>query len=151
MGKALGWFFAIIIGVSVLGLAAKIVLFPLFVAHKATDTAKGVVSKTLNADNAIFNYEKFKDLYNGSKQQVQNINDTQQSIDKLKETYGSPDSWTKDVREQFNFLNQTLEGYKQQYNRTVSDYNSDSSKLNRTLFKDKNLPAELPLDYTQLQ
>lgn len=145
------WILGICVLFSIIGLLFKFVLFPFFVVDKASETAHGVVEKTLNADNALFNYENFKDLYNGAKQQVMNIQSTEASIQTLKDTYGEPSTWTKDIRYDYTFLNQSLEGYKQQYQRTVSDYNSDASKLNRNLFKDKNLPSELPLDYKELQ
>ncbi|MCL1700731.1 hypothetical protein [Lysinibacillus sp. Bpr_S20] len=140
-----------IIAISIIGLVLKLLLFPLFVAEKASETTHGVVEQTLNADNALTNYEQFKDLYNGAKQQVMNIESTEKQIQQLKVTYGEPKDWSKDIRNENSFLNKTLEGYKQQYQRTVSDYNSNASKLNRNLFKDKNLPSELPLDYSQLQ
>lgn len=142
---------AIILFISIGGCVAKAVLFPAHVANKAIDTAAGVFDQTLNANNALFNYENFKDLYNGAKAQVMNIVSIQQSIDQLKEDYGDPVDWTKDVRDDANFLKQSLEGYKMQYQSLVKQYNSDSSKLNRNLFKDKGLPDELPLDYMELK
>lgn len=151
IGKSILWFFGILIGFSILGLVVKFVLFPFFVADKVSETTHGVVEKTLNADNALSNYEQFKDLYNGAKQQAMNIQNAEESIAKIKETYGESTSWPEDIRDEYNFQNQTIEGYKQQYQRTVSDYNSNASKLNRNLFKDKNLPSELPLDYNELQ
>jgi uncharacterized protein YggE len=141
----------IVLLLSVAIIVTKIVFFPTHVANKAVDTAHGVVDKTLNADNAISNYEMFKDLYNSAKAQAQNIKNTQKSIDDLKAMYGDPSTWSKDIREEYNYLRQNLDGYLMQYQSIVKEYNSNSSKINRNLFKDKNLPSELPLDYTQLQ
>lgn len=142
----IGGFFAI----SVIGLLLKFLLFPLLVAEKVSETAHGVVEQTLNADNALSNYEQFKDLYNGAKQQSANIKSIEDQIQELKNMYGEPTEWSDGIREDYNFLNQTMEGHKQQYQRIISDYNSNASKLNRNLFKDSDLPSELPLDYNEL-
>lgn len=147
------WLWIIGIGIvfGIFGLIFKIVLFPSYVANKAVDTGYGIVDKTMNADNALFNYEQYYDLYQGAKQQVMNINNCQKQIDNLKKTYGEDTSkWTKDIRNDFAFQQQTIEGYLMQYQKIVSEYNSNSQKLNRNLFKAKELPYELPLNYKEL-
>jgi gas vesicle protein len=151
VAKSILWFILILVGLSTLGLLIKFILFPFFVADKASEAAHDVVEKTLDADNVLHNYEMFKDLYNGAKQQAMNIQNSETAIQTLKDTYGEASTWTEDIRDEYNFQAQTLESYKQQYQRTVSDYNSNASKLNRNLFKDKNLPEELPLYHKQLQ
>lgn len=145
-GKIVGIVFLLAIA----GIITKVVFFPVHVADKAVDTANGVVDKTLNADNVLQNYENFKDLYHDAKSQVMNIETAKKSMEQIKETYGDPSTWTKDVRENYNFQQQNINGYMMQYQSLVKEYNSDSSKMNKNLFKDKNLPSELPLDYTQL-
>jgi len=142
---------AVVIGILLTSLFMRVVLFPAHVADKAMDTAEGVVDQTLNANNALFNYENFKDLYNGAKAQKANIENTLKKMDDLKEMYGEPTEWTKDIREEHSFMKDTLSGYEMQYQSLVKEYNSDSSKLNRNLFKDNNLPEELPLDYSEIQ
>lgn len=121
-------------------------------ATSAVSTASGVIDKTLNADNALFNYENFHDLYRKTEQQVANIRSSQQAIDRLKETYGADAAiWPKDVRSELAHLTQTLDGHKMQYERLVSEYNANSSKINRSLFKGTSLPSELPQDFSQFQ
>lgn len=140
--KVLMW---LVIG-SVALLGIRIVLFPLFVADKVVDTAQGVVAKTMNADNALFNYELFHDLSQGVKQAEANIRAQDQAIATLTVTYGEDAlKWPKDVRERYAFINETKQGYITQYNRLAGDYNAQSRKLNRNLFRDKGLPHEIPL------
>lgn len=136
---------------SFIGVGVKILFFPAHLAEKAVDTAEGVVDSTLNADNALFNYENFKDLYNGAKSQKMNIENTNKQIAELKEMYGEPSTWSEDVRDDHAHLKENIAGYEMMYQNLVKQYNSDSSKLNRNLFKDNNLPSELPLDYNELQ
>jgi len=145
--SVLGMFVAI----GIVGFIGKVVLFPVHVLDKTAETGYGIVDKTLNADNAIFNYEQFHDLYQGAKQQVVNILNSKNQINNLKETYGEDASkYTKDVRSDLSFQQQNLEGYLLQYQKIVSEYNSNSKKLNRELFKSKELPYQLPLDYKEL-
>ncbi|MFC8686049.1 hypothetical protein [Brevibacillus porteri] len=133
------------------GLLAKSILFPAHVANKAADTAYGVVDKTLNAENALYNYENFQNLYQGAKQQASNIENAKSSIKRLKEVYGEDTStWDKEATEQLNLALQNIDGYAMQYQRIVAEYNADSKKLNRNLFKDKELPYELPISHEEL-
>ena len=139
------------IGLLALVLVVKIVVLPLFVADQVVESGKGVVSKTLDSDNVIFNYENFHNLYQGAKQQAANIQNTDKSIQNLKDTYGEPSTWNEETQKENQHLQENKDGYLLMYQKIVSEYNADSAKLNRKLFKDKNLPAELSQDYTQLQ
>jgi len=139
------------VAIGVVGFIGKVVLFPVHVLDKTAETGYGIVDKTLNADNAIFNYEQFHDLYQGAKQQAVNISNSKNQINNLQETYGEDASkYPKDVRNDLSFQQQTLEGYLLQYQKIVSEFNSNSKKLNRELFKAKELPYQLPLDYKEL-
>jgi len=143
----LGMIFAI----GLVGFIGKVVLFPVHVLDKTAETGYGIVDKTLNADNVLFNYEQFHDLYQGAKQQAVNITNSKNQISTFKETYGEDASkYTKDVRNDLSFQQQNLEGYLLQYQKIVSEFNSNSQKLNRELFKSKELPYQLPLDYREL-
>lgn len=146
------WILGIGFVFGIFGLILKVVLLPSYVANKAVDTGYGIVDKTLNADNALFNYEQFYDLYQGAKQQTINIKNCQTQIDNIKKIYGEDSSkWTKDIRNELAFQQQTLEGFQMQYQKIVSEYNSNSQKLNRNLFKAKELPYELPLNYMEIE
>lgn len=145
------YIFLAVFVIAILGAVAKVLFFPAKVANDMVDTAIGVEEKTLNANNALFNYENFYDMYQGAKQQKKNIADAQSSIETLQTTFGEDVSkWPKDTREEYYFKNQTLDGYKMQYARIVADYNADSKKFNRSLFKAKELPYQLPEDWNNL-
>lgn len=154
MKKGIKWYFGllgILILLMIVGTIFRFLVFPLFVVQKVQDSAEKVVSKTLDSDNVLFNYENFKDLYNGAKQQVANIKKAKKSMDDLKSLYGEDaKNWTKDVRQQQAFLQENVDGYSMQYQNIASRYNSDSKKLNRNLFKDKELPYEIPLNSDEL-
>ena len=153
--KSLGKIWLAVLGmifaIGLVGFIGKVVLFPVHVLSKTAETGYGIIDKTLNADNAIFNYEQFHDLYQGAKQQAINISNSKNQINNLKETYGEDASkYPKDVRNDLSFQQQNLEGYLIQYQKIVSEFNSNSKKLNRELFKAKDLPYQLPMDYKEL-
>lgn len=147
-------YFKLILGlvfIFILVIATKIMFFPVNVADKVVNTANGVIDQTLTANNVLANYEQFKDLYNGAKSQVQNIKNAEKGISELKSMYGEASTWSKDVRAEYSHSKENVDGYVMQYQSLVKEYNSNSSKVNRNLFKDKKLPSELPLDYNLLQ
>lgn len=149
--KYIGLFFLAVILLGFIGVITNIISLPFFVANKAADGAKTVVSRTLDGDNILFNYENFKDMYEGAKQQVANIKKQEKSLDDLRKTYGEDaKAWPKDVRDNASFIQQTIDGLNMQYQNIAARYNADSKKLNRNLFKDKDLPYQLPLDPNEL-
>lgn len=154
-GKGVKYFFiafVVFIGLSVVGVACNIISIPFFVANKAADGTKTIISRTLDGDNILFQYEHFFDMYEGAKQQAANIKKQETSLEDLKVTYGEDAlKWPKDVRQDSAFIRETISGLNMQYQSIVARYNADSSKLNRKLFKDKSLPYELPLDINELE
>lgn len=149
MSKIVKYAFAaigILLLLAIFGLFVRAVFFPVNVAGKVMDTTAGVVDKTLNADNVLFNYEMFHDLYNGTLQLKANIEQVDKQIADLKAEYSKPTSqWDKEGRKRLSFLEDTRNGYLMQYNRNAADYNSNASKLNRKLFKDRSLPYQIEL------
>jgi hypothetical protein len=81
----------------------------------------GVVSKTVNADSIIYNYQWFYDQYNAIKAQKANL------------AVYDPSSME-------------YKGMKLVLNRNIADYNSRSSQLNRNLWKASDLPYTITLE-----
>ena len=109
-------------------------------------TAPGrVITKTLQTDNIIGNYEYFIDAYNNV------IPRQKQAYVNAKEAYASfltllPDDrekWKAVDKAEASRLNSIVLATKNIYVATVTDYNSRSKMLNRSVFKDRNLPYEL--------
>lgn len=109
----------IIIATILLGLGLRILFFPVHVANRVIDTAEGVVDKTLNARNAVFNYEWFHDLYQGANQQLANISQVDKQIADLRDEYGGKPraEWDRYGKERLSFLEDTRNGYIMAYNR----------------------------------
>jgi len=139
---------AIIFSLGFISAGLGLITLPGHVTSNSVQTAHDVVDKTINVNNALFNYEEFFNKYEGAKMQATNIKNTEKAIQTLKDTYGEDATkWPKDVRSDYSNLQQNIEGYKMMYQKIVQEYNADSQKLNRNLFKSKSLPYMLPDDY----
>jgi hypothetical protein len=95
-------------------------------------TAPGrVINKTLETNNIVFNYERFFDVNANYESRVSQIKEHKALL-----------AETTDPTEKTN-LRIELSGMKQSCRELANGYNADSKKLNRGLFKDRNLPYEL--------
>lgn len=150
MKYALAGFFSVICLILFLFFLNLIGIFSFF-TDQVTDTAAGVVDQTLDADNVLTNYEQFKDDYHNAKAVAENVRTAEASMQEIKDMYGDPANWTESIRKEYNFNKQTRDGILMQYQAIVKTYNANSEKLNRNLFKDKNLPYQLPLNIADLQ
>jgi hypothetical protein len=133
----------IIAVVSAIGFLTKIAFFPAHVANKGIDTAYGVVDKTLNADNAIYNYEWFKTQYESYNSINKKIENAKKAVSDFEKSAGSRDKWTFEDKNEHARLSSIVTGLEAQNADIVAEYNAKSKMANRSLFKDKNLPEQL--------
>ena len=112
---------AIIFSLGFISAGLGLITLPGHVASNSVQTAHDVVDKTINANNALFNYEEFFNKYEGAKIQATNIKNTEKAIQTLKDTYGEDAiKWSKDVRNDYSNLQQNIEGYKMMYQKNCS-------------------------------
>ena len=100
-------------------------------------SAGEVIEKTYDADNAIYNYEWFKQQeadIRATEKQVRNMRD---SLTEYKDMYGEPKEWDYQTRQDYNSLNTKYVGQKNYYEELVEDYNARASMANREIFQDK--------------
>ena len=131
----------IIISIIIVGFVIKIVFFPVNVAQKELQTAYDTVNKTINADNAIYNYEWFKQ----TKQDIDAIgrkyNNACVSLDDFVKTAGEHSTWTFEDKSEYNRLNAVKLGIKNQLEQVIANYNARASMANRAIFADSILPS----------
>ena len=84
----------------------------------------GSAQKMSSADYAISQYKFFIDKYNTIRQMGSQIFNAQSSIDEFKSMHPSPEFWSRTENDNFQQLSFTRDGYIQQYNKFVADYNS---------------------------
>lgn len=119
---------ALIVG----GLIALPIAFSAYSTFSSAVSAPSrVINKTLQTDNIIFNYERFFDV---------NANFTSRvaQVKQYKEFLGTETDPAEKVR-----LRTEMAAMQQSCRELATKYNADSQKMNRSLFKDRDLPYEL--------
>jgi len=99
-----------------------------------------------SAEYSVNQYKFFINKYNAVRQMGSQILNVDKEISTFKEMYPDPETWdwkTKDMYENHLFVRN---GYIQQYNKFVSDYNSRMRDLttSQSWMKPQNFPSELP-------
>lgn len=146
--KVFGLFLAFSLVASGLAFVGKVVLFPAHAVNKVADagvrTFDGVVDKTLNADNAIYNYEWFKQQYADYISLKNKVNlSSDLLISYEKNLPADRTKWAKEDKDEDSRLNTILLGQKQQLADLIAEYNAKSQMANRTIFKTGDLPQQL--------
>lgn len=116
---------------------------PFHAAGNAVQTGHDVIDKTINADNAIYNYEWFKQQKQDievAKQQYQNA---LQAEDAFKASAGPRSEWTWEDKQEAARLSSITLGLKQQIIQRTEDYNARAAMANRDIFRDGLLPQTL--------
>lgn len=114
----------------------KVLMFPVNVASQIGNTANGVIHKTINADNAIYNYEWFKKRVQEIDVARKNVENTAEQFKELKADF---EKWIA-TREEIAVMRIALLGQKNYVNDLIGEYNAKSSMANRAIFADWILP-----------
>ncbi len=115
-----------------------------FIFNRATKTTAGVVNKTFNSTNVLYNYDWFYHEYHSSVSLRAKMFQAQQAVVSYEKTLPAHKSkWTQ--QEQFNVSNlqSIATGLQFQLDDVVQTYNAHASELNRGIFKAHNLPRKL--------
>jgi hypothetical protein len=119
---------ALIVG----GLIALPLAFGAYSTFSSVATAPSrVINKTLQTDNIIFNYERFFDV---------NASFTSRSaqVKQYKEFLATETDPSEKIR-----LRTEMAAMQQSCRELATKYNADSQKMNRSVFKDSDLPYTL--------
>ena len=138
--KYLFYFVAFVATTTILGFGIKLLFFPVNTATKLLDTAYGAQDKTLNAENAIYNYEYFKQQKESIDALNQKLGNANESIISFKESAGDRKDWTFEDKDEYSRLNAVKDGLYNQLKDAIADYNAKSNMANRSIFKDNIVP-----------
>lgn len=151
MFKVISIIVAIFVGFWLLGMVFGIISLPFHAASNTVQMGHDVIDKTLNADNAIYNYEWFKQQKQDietSKTQYQNAI---QSYDSFVKDAGDRGKWTFEDKQESARLRSIVLGLQNQITERVNDYNARASMANRDIFRDGVLPSTLEFSASLLQ
>jgi hypothetical protein len=129
----------IVIAVGAVGILLKVVLFPVSTLEKEINTAYDAQSRVLNADNAIYNYEWFK-------QQYEDIEAAKRQLDNARESYGAfvkdlPVEQTFQDKQEKARLNSVVLGAENRIEQLIADYNARAKMATRNIFINSVLPS----------
>ena len=131
-----------IVAVTAGGWAFKAGMLPFQTVTTQIDSAGQIIEKTYDADNAIYNYEWFKQRYEDILATERIIDNTQSQIESYRELYGNTSGWDWQTKQGYNSLNGEFLGQQNHYEGLVAEYNARSKMANREMFKD-NLPLHV--------
>lgn len=131
MFKALAFVVSAFAVMSLVILLGRIACAPVNLAHTALTSAENVAKKTLDADNVIHNYEWFHDVDNQVKSRVSQIAAHREILS------GETDGPEK------RSLRIELAAMQQSCRDLVAQYNANSTKINRNIFRGRTAPEAL--------
>jgi hypothetical protein len=130
---------------TVVGSIIGIITLPFHAIGNTIDTGHEVIDKTINADNALYNYEWFKQTHEDIKAIENKVSISQQSLDLHKNTYGDPVNWSFSVSEEYSRLSATKQGQMSQLEDVIATYNARAKMANRNIFQDGLIPSALEI------
>ena len=133
--------FLLFIGLIVGGFMVRLIFFPVHTAEKMMNTAYDAVSKTINADNAIYNYEWFKQTHQDIVAQKAQLQNAIKAADSFKQEAGERKDWSFDDKQESARLNSVQLGIENNLEQTIANYNARASMANRNIFENNILPS----------
>lgn len=140
MGKLVLSVFGIIFAISALGYIARIVFFPVKVLDNTIQTGYDAVDKTINAENAIYNYEWFKRQKESIDATNKKLLIAQNAVDSFKQEAGDRKDWTFEDKTEDARLRSVAQGIESQLKDMIAEYNARTKMANRNIFQDGILP-----------
>lgn len=119
----------------------RVVLLPGRVANRTLETTEGIIDQTLTAENAIYNYEWFKNRYEAIIAIDKKIEVARVSAEQFDEAAGDRKDWTFEDKQESSRLHSIVQGLESQKEDLIAEYNARSKQANRNIFKDGLIPS----------
>jgi hypothetical protein len=140
MGKTIGIIIFSIVGIIVVGFIAKLIMFPVNTASKLIDTAYEAQDKTLNAENAIYNYEWFKSTKETINAMNQNLETNIKAANDFDKSAGDRSTWTYEDKTESSRLHSVAQGNENNLRVVIAEYNARAKMANRNIFENRIVP-----------
>lgn len=139
--KILGLVLTLFIGLPLVGLALGWISIPFNTAQKQLEIVNGAQNKVLNADNAIYNYEWFKQKYQDIEASKRNYKLAKANYDAYVTSLGDRSTWTFEDKTEVARLNSVTLGLQTNLEGQIGDYNARANMATRNIFEDGVLPS----------
>lgn len=132
-----------IFGLWAVGALLGVLSLPFHAVDAGIETAHGVIDETLNAENAIYNYEWFKQQAQDIEALEGKIAIAEQSVISFEAVAGPRTDWTFEDKNEDARLRSVSQGLRSQYETLIADYNARASMANRSIFADGLIPNSI--------
>lgn len=122
------------------GMGLRILFFPATVATNMIDTAYDANAKVINADNAIYNYEWFKQKKGDIEASKKQLLNARANVTAFNSSLGERSTWTFEDKTESSRLNAVVLGLENNLQSQIADYNARASMATRNIFEDHVLP-----------
>lgn len=127
---------ALVMGAFIVLNVISFVWFPFLPWFEERDAGQEVVEQTYDAEQAIQNYEWFRQQHNDIEAQRNIIDNNYDELDRFYSTYGeNPDEWDRTAQERHSRIQQRITGNQNALEQMVAEYNARSEQANNALFK----------------
>lgn len=145
-GKIIGWSALFLIGIFVLtiiGSAMNLITIPWLKFNRQVQMNRDIVTKTYNADNALYNYHWFQERLQAIKATEVQIDNAKAAQTQFKSDAGPRKDWTFEDKTEDARLGAVVLGLKNHYQTIVAEYNARANEADRAIFS-----QELPLFFS---
>lgn len=139
------------VGLYVVGTALRVALLPARVVDRSIGTLEGITDKTLTADNAIYNYEWFKQRKASIEAQKGMYITADAEVTAFEQAAGPRASWTFEDKNEYSRLISVRTGIKNNTATLVAEYNARAAMANRNIFLDGKIPGAMELGASMLK
>lgn len=123
-----------IFGLSAVGTFMGWITIPWLQLNSQIQTNRDIVTKTYNADNALYNYHWFQERQAALNALDTTISQTQGQLTSFEASAGARSTWSFDDKTEDNRLRTTLLGQEAQYNSLAGEYNAHAKEVDRNIF-----------------
>lgn len=128
--------FAVIIAFVIFINIVSFLWFPFLPWFEEREAGQETVEQTVDAENAIQTYEKFRRLYNEIDAQRNKVDNAYAAEEQFHETYGHNHSeWSREAETRHGRLHTRITAQQDQLENLVAEYNTMSQSANQEMFK----------------
>lgn len=126
----------VLILLGVLGSALNLITIPWLKFDRQVQTNRDIITKTYNADNALYNYHWFQERAAAIKALKDTTVSSKEAVISFERSAGPRSQWTFEDKTEHARLNAVVQGQIAQYNSLVGEYNARAGEVDRAIFQD---------------
>ena len=111
--------------------------------NTSTDSVNGVIDKTLDSNNVIYNYEYFHQANQDIRAMDIKIIDAKTAAKAFSDQFANRKDMDREDKTEQDRLNSIVLGLQQERQNMVATYNARSQMANRDIFKGNDLPQHI--------